>query len=284
MEYFILNEGVKQGPFDVITMIKKVKNGMLTETSMISEQVDGPYREAVQVEEVAKLVREHANPSAGSVNSLNIKMTLAASFQEGIELWVRRILDYTVISGIIIAAGFGFKMIFLPFTGVVSIWPTYISTVLVIALFFEFCYYVLETKRSQRVNMGDFLLVIKRTLPQFMGISILLSTFVLAYGISLQAGLVATLVVLIIMTVFVFTPFIATDSHMGVLRSGKLSMQKIMIMGLDNFGVILAIVSINLFAAILPGMLLRDLLGLGLFISLPITISALAYIYDQVFV
>ncbi len=284
MEYFVLNEGVRLGPFDLIGMIKKIKNGTLTVNSMVSEHVEGPYREASGVEEVAKLIEEHSNPTAGEGGGNNLKMTLKASFQEGVELWVRRILDYTLFAGAIIAVGFSLRAIFQPLMGEESMIPSYISSVLVMACFFEFCYYVLETKRSQRIDIKDFLAVIKRTLPQFLGISLVLSVFVLAYEVSGQVGLLATLIMLVVLTIFIFTPFIATDSNMGVLRSAKLSMQKVTSVGADNFGVILAIVAINLFAAILPGMLLHDLLGLGLFISLPVTISALAYIYDQIFV
>ena len=284
MEFFILNEGVRQGPFDLIAMMKKVKNGTLTASSMVSEQVDGPYIEASHIQEVAGLIEEHSNPSSGNLDGHSLNMTLKASFQEGVELWVRRILDYTIAAGAIIAVGFGLQTFIRPLVGVNSLVPSYVSAVLVMTLFFEFCYYVLETKRSQRVDVKDFLGVIKRTLPQFFVIALGLSAFVLAYAISPQIGLLATLVALVVMTVFVFTPFIATDSTMGVMRSAKLSFQKVTSVGADNFGVILAIVSINLFAAILPGMLLKDLLGLGLFISLPVTISALAYIYDQVFI
>ena len=284
MEYFILNEGVRQGPFDLIGMIKKIKNGTLTVNSMVSEQVEGPYIEAANIDQVAKLIEEHSNPSAGEGANGDLTMTLKVSFQEGVELWVRRILDYTLFAGAIIAVGFSLRAIFQPMMGASSMFPYYMSSVVVMSFFFEFCYYVLETKRSQRVDIKDFIAVIKRTLPQFIGISLVLSLFVLAYGISTQVGLLATLVVLVVITIFVFTPFIATDSNMGVMRSAKLSMQKVTSIGADNFGVILAIVAINLFAAILPGMLLKDLLGLGLFISLPVTISALAYIYDQIFV
>ena len=284
MEYFVLNEGVRQGPFDLIGMIKKIKNGTLAINSLISANIDGPYTEAGNLPEVAKLIEEHSNPTADINNNTNLTMTLKASFQEGVELWVRRILDYTLIAGAIMAVGFSLRALFQPLMGANSMFPYYLASVLVMAAFFEFCYYVLETKRNHKVDIADFIAVIKRTLPQFLGFSVLLSLFMLGYGVSTQLGLLATLVMLVVITVFAFTPFIATDSNMGVMRSAKLSFQKVTNIGADNFGVILAIVSINLFAALLPGMLMQDLFGLGLFISLPVTISALAYVYDQIFV
>lgn len=281
MEYFILQDGVKQGPYDLITMIKKVKNGSLGLEAMVSEKAEGPFREASHIEEVAALIHEHAKPTVGAklTKGDHVSMTLKACFHEGMELWIRHIMDYTLVAGLIMAIGLGLKSLMGNTTT-----ASYIGTVVIMTLFFEFCYYVLETKRSQRAEMRDLMGIVKRTFLPFFGFSLVVSTFVLAYGLGMQAGFIATLVAVVLLTFLAFTPFIATDSGMGVIRAATLSFQRVKSIGGDNFGVVLAIISINLFAAILPGLLQPALLGVGLFISLPVTISALAYIYDQIFI
>lgn len=286
MEYFILQEGVKQGPFDLITMIKKVKNGSLTGNTMVSEKTDGPFREAEMVDEVAILIREHANPSpatlSGSGHYANI--SLSAAFHEGLELWVRRVVEYTIFAAIIMGIAYVINATMRGFLAVHPIIPVYFGTLVLMTLFFEFCYYVLETKRSQRVHAKEFMAVAKRTFFPFLLFSAVLSLFVLGFGISMSVGLVTTTIALVALTFLIFAPFIATDSGMGIFRAAKISAQRVRTMGADNFGVVLAIVSFNIFAAVLPALIGPELLGLGLFISLPVTISALSYIYDQIFI
>lgn len=284
MDYYILLDGVKQGPFDIITMIKKVKNGSLNLSSMVSEKAEGPFREARHLEEVANMIDEHSNPSTSTADAAKTRMTLKASFHEGLELWIRRILDYTIIAAVIIALGLGAEsMLKTVFTNGNMI-PSYIAAVVIMTLFFEFCYYVLETKRSQKADLGELLLVLKRTILPFFVLSLVLSLFVLVFGISAPIGFLASFGATVVLTFLIFTPFIATDSKISVLTAAKLSIRRVKSLGGDNFGVLLAIISINLFAAIVPILLGQHLLGIGLFISLPVTISALAYIYDQIFV
>ena len=283
MEYFILVDNIKQGPFDLITMIKKVKNGTLTAETMVSDNIGGLAKKASEFEDIADIIAEHSNPtiySSGTGESL--KMTFKTSFQEGLELWTRRIIDYTLIAMLIMAMGFGFQSMGQMVTG--GVFPVYIGTAFTMALFFEFCFYVLETKRSQKADLAEVTLVIKRTIAPFFGISLVISSFVLFYALGREVGFIATVIAMVALTYLIFMPFLATDGNMSIRRAAALSFQKVKSMGADNFGVVLAIIAVNLFAAILPAMANENLLGLGLFLSLPITFSAVAYIYDQIFV
>lgn len=283
MEYFLLVDGKKQGPFDMIAMIKKIKNGNLNADSMVARAIDGEYIKATEIQEVANLLEEHANPDV-TVRAVNVQMTLKVSVQEGIELWVRRVLDYTLIAGVFLAVGFGVKALFKTILPIGSVLSSYFGCMVVMSLFCVFCYYVLETKRSQSVDFKDFFRATKRNYLGFLLLSMPLSLFIMLYSVSMEFGLLASFVTLLVITLLVFVPFLAMDGGMGVLNAAKLSVKKVLSLGGDNFGVILAIISINLFTAILPSLIKPELLGLGLFISIPITISALAYIYDQIFV
>jgi hypothetical protein len=283
MEYYILINNEKQGPFDLVTLIKKVKNGNLTSETLVSQSPDGPFTAVSQLPEIAQIIEERVNPTEGDRQE-NINMTLKAAILEGMELWMRRVLDYTLISGIIMAVGFGLQNLikmFLPFGSVI---PSYLASVMVIALFFSFCNYVIEVKRSQHVNFGEFGRNMRRTLPGFIVVGAIIALFILPYGINIAFGVLASLGMLIVLTFLSFMPFLATDSDMGVMKAAKLSIRKVKNLGLENFGVLFALISINLFVAIIPGILMPQLLSFGLFISIPVTISAIAYIYDQVFV
>jgi len=282
MEYFLLLDGKKQGPFDMIAIIKKVKNGALNAESLISQGAGAEFVKASDIPEVAELIEEHAHPNVDG-SSFGGKITLKACVLEGVELWSRRIIDYTLLAGLVLAAAFGVRMLAskaMPD----SILPAYLGGVLAIFLFSLFFCYVLETKRSQSIDIKEFLQVVKRNALGFAGLSLFLGLFILPYGIGMTAGLLFNFVFVFIITLLVFTPFLAKDAGVGVLESARLSAKRVIKVGGDNFGVIFAVVALNLFVAILPGLIMPELLGIGLFLSLPVTISALAYIYDQIFV
>jgi len=52
MEYYILVDGAKQGPFDIVSMIRKIRNGQLLPDTMIS---DSPISDPVAALEYSNL-------------------------------------------------------------------------------------------------------------------------------------------------------------------------------------------------------------------------------------
>jgi uncharacterized membrane protein len=88
---------------------------------------------------------------------------------------------------------------------------------------------------------------------------------------------------LFVATLTVFVPFLILDNDLSLGQALKHSIKRVLSSGVDNFGSVLALVGINIIAAILPSLFAPSLYFFGLFISLPITVAAFAYMYDSMF-
>ena len=105
MEYYVVIEGQKQGPYDILSMIKKIKNGSVTAETLISDNDKAAFRPAADFEEIKSLLKQEKADIQHSQRkvTLSLKDVLA----EGVELWSRKVIQYTFGAGLVLAIGFG---------------------------------------------------------------------------------------------------------------------------------------------------------------------------------
>lgn len=80
-EYYIINNNEKTGPFDIITMIKKIKNGSVREETLIADP-NGITRKAIEFDDLADLINETTGNSGNVVptfRNINVRLDLKRS-------------------------------------------------------------------------------------------------------------------------------------------------------------------------------------------------------------
>ncbi len=279
MDYYIVINGQKQGPYDLLDFIKKVKNGVINAETLASASPDGPFVRAVEFNELKDVFISETRQINRDVN---IKPSNVLN--DGIELWTRRVVEYTLLLGVIVVIGFlllsGLKKIAL--IADYSYIADYIVSTVTVTLLGMFFYFVLLTKRSQDPGLSDIKDMVKGGVPRLLVFSAIMAISVVVFGINQIAGVLTIVVMLFVSSFLVFVPFLIMDHKMPLFRSIKLSLESFKVMTASNLGMVFIMVGINIFAAVLPAFLGSDLLMLALILTLPITVSVLAYIYDQV--
>lgn len=282
MDYYIVINGQKQGPFDLLGFIKKVKNGVITAETLISTSPDGPFVPASQVDEVKEIVQTSDGP--GPVSSSEGALATNRIFSDAVELWSRKIIEYTMMVGIIVVLGILFSITIkkIQFIADYSYIADYLTSVIIVTALGVFAYYVLLTKRNQEVDKKDISNLIQSVLPALIGYSMLISIAVVTFGINHLAAVITMLVMLVVLSLVIFVPFLVTDHRLKLGRAMVLSVNAAKSLGASGALVLASLVGVNIIAAALPALLGNDAAFIGLVITLPLTASALAYIYDQV--
>lgn len=283
MDYYIVVNGQKQGPYDLLGFIKKVKNHVVTPDTLVATNEAGPFIPASQLDEIKEVLIAHHNikpPSIQKEGSIKLSRVIA----DGFDLWMRRVLEYTLLMGAIIVIGIfsliGFKKIQL--LADYSFLAEYLSGVITITLIGLFFYYVLITKRNQEPEFSEIGGIAKGAFPTLLIFAALMSLSLIIYSINLFFSIVVVALMLLVVSFLIFVPFLVVDHKMGLGRAIFVSLESFRSMSLSNMAIVFLLVTINIIAALLPVVLASNLGFLALLISLPITVSALAYIYDQV--
>lgn len=288
-DFYVVIDGQKQGPFDIISMIRKVKNGVVTAETKIATSADGDFLPAKEVQQLGHLLEELGEKTAeGAAQPAQHKrpsLGLMGSFSEGGNLWLKYVLSFTILSGAILTIAFSLSK-GLGKIDQIAQYPTigyYIVSVITAFLYTIFFNYILLAKRNQASQMGVFFKTLGSKISSLLLLSAIFSVYTLGYGLNEVIGLAVLVVVLILTTFYIFTPFLIFERDMSFGQAARTSIKKVTKAGADNFGVILTLVAVNLIVAIVPAFFAKDLFVFGLFISLPITVSALAFIYDEIF-
>ena len=278
MEYYVLENGQKIGPCDAITLIKRAKNGLLTYNSYVSKDLAEEFVKASEFYELKKLIDENSGAASHVGGQLSFKTALS----EGAEIWSRRIVDFSFVLGIILFSGFGLLMWLSGFgkTNSYFAFVNYLSATLLLTFILQFFKYALKAKRSHKINLEDIKNSFLKNTIKYLLFSAVLNTYLLTYALGVTVGLVATFAFLLAITLSIFAPFLVADENMPFVKAIGTSVRQMLSMGSDNFGVVFALVALNLIAALVAAFVAKELIVIVLFISLPITISALAYCYD----
>jgi hypothetical protein len=283
MEYYVVIGGQKQGPYDILSMIKKIKNGTVTAETLVSDNEKTAFRPATDFEEIKSLLKQEKADVQRSQHK--VRLSLKNIMGEGIDLWARKVIQYTIGAGLILAIGFG-VMNALKKIQILADFPTavsYLVSVVVVTLFCIFFQYVLVSRRNQEPDVVEILKSAKKSFLKLFVFSAIFSLYTLPFELGMNAGLISLAVITFISCFLIFVPFLVQDENLSLKDAVRVSLDRTRTMGADNFGIVITLVAINLAVAIVPAIISPNLFVFGLFISLPLTVAALVHVYDQVF-
>jgi len=285
MDYYAIINGQKKGPYDTISIIKLIRSGSISGETLISNVYDGEYVPALQNALISEVFnnQQMTNPNLGYDKHNHV--TLGKSLKDGVDLWSRYALSFTIISGGILALTFTLSKSLgkIPAIADYPFVSAYVVSFITSFLYLNFFSYILFAKRSQALETKRYIEKMTSALSANLLFSAILALFTMANALNPVIGIGAMVGFLVFATLGAFVPFIVFDKKVGFGSAFSQSAKKIRKGGSETIGVVLAIVALNIVVAILPAIFVPNLFIFGLFISIPITVSSLAYIYDEIF-
>jgi hypothetical protein len=285
MDYYAIINGQKKGPFDTISVIKLIHSGEINPDTPFSDAYNGEFIAANKYPLISEIFHNQEMAKPKNSDYHHSRLSLISVLKDGVDLWSRYALSFTIISGAILALAFALNkglsnlmtIADYPFIG------SFIVSFITGFLYLNFFSFILFAKRSQAVEIKKYSAKMKNAFTANLFFATILALLTMANTLNPLIGIGAMIGFLIFTTLGAFAPFIVFDKKLGFLSAFGQSSKKIAQGGSDTIGVVLAIVAINIVVAIFPAIFFPKLFIFGLFISLPITVSALAYVYDEIF-
>ncbi len=286
-EYYIISDNNQSGPYDIVALVIKIRNGSLNEYTSIQR---GDSQEVKPAREWDELKEFFASTAGGSKKEAPQKLSdikklyLMQALSNGLNFLQQNQIS-TVYSGILIL------LMITIISGVNLTLPDEMHVlgyiVGFIALYFMLsCYMfiILRMTRGQQINLFQIIKKIQpssfkllcASIPIFLPIiiGIILFTY---FEDNLLACLIGLLIIIIpgmfIITIYSFASLLIIDQGYGAWEAMRTSRQLIMKSGLDNLGVYFALNTINLIAGLC--------MIFPMAVTLPVTMSAITESYDE---
>lgn len=275
--YYINEKDRKLGPFDMIAVIKKIRNGSLNQNTLVSLDIDDESRPARHFEELMKLIAEYGESAGhyGHTEGIDLKEYLVRGFEI-----LQRKVDSTIYAGLFILAAIGVSYPFVRtelFVWFGRVWLNYFFPIFFSYMIFVlFFYYMLLVKRGQGATIKEVFSGVAPVWKQLALGGAMLSMFSLASGALGVWSLVLLPPLFFVLSYVVFVPFLVIDHQVSLRVAVIQSVNQVRAIGIPGALVIWTFLLINIIGAA-P-------IGIGLVISLPVTLGALAEIYDDLFV
>ena len=278
MEYFIVTDGLKQGPFDIVSMIRKIRNGQLLPDTLISDSPIGDPVAAMEYSNLREIFEEQA--IIGDI-SIKEQVDITAITFKHLFSRAKEFLD-THSMGIPIAGGFILTIIVSAFM-VRSLIPSEIGNTIAgsilgyfIFMLMQACY--LRMVRMQPLSISYITSTLKRYGVSMLGASAIIG--VLAFAIPAMVSAVSMPLAIILLfipgTIITFLTYFAAllivyrgFSPVQAITGSAAFLKKL---GSDNVVTIYTLILINYIAAA-PIILLL--------VTLPLTVAVLNEIYDD---
>lgn len=265
MQYFIITDHGEEGPYDLLSIVRKVKNGSLTAETKVRLDGQTEPTTAAQAEGIAELFapedeEEKTTASLNDVRQYDVKRI----FLEGWE-FVSMHQTTVITTGLFIVMALigGVICARVPLVGIA------LTFTFLFVLFSCYVYLITKKTRGQAFHFIDILPILQSSL-----VPLTLAGLVLSIPVIL--GTILLLVPgLFVITFYLFTPMLIMEQKRGFWEAMEVSRKKVMSMGSHNIGVLLALVVANfvgLICFLFP-----------LLITLPLTVSELSEIYDDQF-
>lgn len=283
-EYFIIeSDGSRSGPFDLITMVKKVRSGKVTSNTEVYAAGSDRIQLADSLPELAEFFGTHGGTihNAEELNKMNSQedhqaIHLMPLLKEAL-VFLAGHQNLAVISSAFMIGAIILTLI----SGIIlpDILVAVVGTVVGGFAFFMLLTASLTVSRNQPVD-GRFM----QALMQYHFKPLLMASAItagMAFGVPAIIGATLSSIGYLLMmlglipyALYVFTPFIlADDPSLTYKEAMELSKSWVKGQGMDNMGALVGLLFINA-AAILC-------LFLPVFITLPLTCIALTEIYEQ---
>jgi hypothetical protein len=265
MQYFIITPSGEEGPFDLLSMVRKIKNGALTPATIV--RLDGQSNAVPAGQELGlkTLFEEETDAGGMDTGPVSIKQyDLAEVFRNGWH-FVNMHQSAVIMTGLflILALMGGVALANLPYIGVVF------AFVFVYIIFAAYQYLMLKRTRGQAFYVTDLIPIMQHSL-----VSLILAGLVISVPVGI--GLMLLLAPgLLILTLYLFVPLLIIEQRRSFWEAMEMSRKKVMSLGSHNIGVLFALIVANLLGAVL--------ILFPLLITLPLTTYVLSEIYDEHF-
>lgn len=265
MQYYLITDQGEEGPFDLLALVRKAKNGALMPESMVRVDGEKTTAPASKTPGVADLFadldeEDDVTASAHNVRQYDVKKL----FLEGWE-FVTAHQTTVIMTGLfmVIALIGGVICSNVPLVGIA------LTFTFLFVMFSCYIFLIAKKTRGQAFHLVDILPVLQRSLVPLVLAGLVLS-------IPVIVGLILLLVPgLFVITFYLFTPMLIMEQKRSFWEAMEMSRKKVMSMGSHNIGVLFSLVVAN-FVAIICFLF-------PLLITLPLTMSELSEIYDDQF-
>jgi len=285
-EYYIISGKTQKGPYDVVALVRKIRNGALTATTQLQLAGSPEPKPAQDWPELAEFFveKKEDRPAAAERGTMQPR-SLGKALHTGMAFLQRNQFS-TLFSGIyvlIIVTISAAIMMVVP----IPLRPISFMLWFVIGYLLLGCYMlvVLRLTRGQPVDLNYVVTKLGPTgksmlmssliisLPAYLGIGLLTSHLPIA---ALVVGLLVFIIPgLFMMALYAFAPLLILDQGYDFWDAMETSRKAVTKSGLENAGVIYALFVINFLAALC--------VMIPMAITLPITTGALAEMFDEMF-
>ncbi len=285
-EYYILSENSRKGPYDVVALVRKIRNGAMTKDTLVQQEGAPVPKSAHEWPSLAEFFDEKKDEWAETAQHGHLQHhSLMKTLQSGVHFLQTNMVS-TVFSGIfVLIVILMASLIHMLLPSTLRIFG-YMSCFILAYFFLSF--YLLSILRMTRGQPVDISYLIGKispvagrlllasvliSIPSIVGLGIIFLDD--EWGVAVTGLLILAIPGLFMLTLHAFTPLLIFDQGYGVAEAMKISRKSIMKSGMENIGVLFALFVINFIAglfALIP-----------IAITLPITMSALTEIYDEYF-
>lgn len=288
-EYYIINEQGYSGPYELVTLVIKIRNGSITATSQIQRSDGQDVKPAKDLEELKEFFVSTA-PSGNTKKEQKTvvakKLHLMECLRNGVNFLQQNYVS-TVFSGLlilVITAITTFVTFFLPDSAHVV--GYIIGFVMLYFLLSCYTFMILRMTRGQQISAGQLLKKIQPVSFKLLRASLVVS-FPVILGIMLFTSfeddllvcLVGLLIIIIpgmyVISIYSFASLLIIDRGYAVWEALETSRSAVMKSGTDNFGVYFSLNMINLIAGLF--------MIFPMAVTFPVTISAITESYDEMF-
>ncbi len=287
-EYYIITESGATGPYDLVALVVKVRNGSLPPDMYIQcgdTPEAKPAREWVELQEFFAAPSDNTNKKMAYQKNAR-KLYLSEALKTGLNFLQQNQVSAVLSGCFLLAALFVAWLIncILPDDKQIAFFV--IVLIFLHLLFSCYMFMILRMVRGQPINFPYTFKKIGAELfkmflasgfisfPFIVGL-ILFTNFQDRLFVSVIGLLIAIIPGLYTLTVYSFAPLLIIEQGCGVWEAMHLSRGAVLKSGFDNFGVYFSLNAINFIAGVL--------VLFPMVITLPVTIGALTDSYDELF-
>jgi len=289
--YYIIEDQDVAGPYDLIMIMRKIRNGTLTPTTLIqmSENDASTTKIAHEWPELAEFFDDDADNWTISLDHGHLKNhSLRATLKSGWSFLQRNMIT-SLFSGIFVLVIISLlAAIYLVVPPVPVALRVFAYMAVFIFAHFLLSWYLLIILRMVRGQPADMRYLQKKLFPVLdqllifstvVSIPAIIGLGILALGKTMVFYIAGMLILTIpggfALATFAFVPLLITDQGYNLWDAMSASRKAVFKSGTENIGIIFALFVINFISGLL--------VLLPMAITLPVTAGSLAEIYDELF-
>lgn len=264
MYYIVDQQNEKLGPFDLVSMMNKIRTGRVREDTLVNVNGHERPQPAMEVETLAEFFQSLHEQEEEEIDVFQREYDLKQTFISGIEFLKSNQSSYLYTGLYLVAC-------ILCFLGLksLSLLGYFATAVLSYVMLAAYMMVIIRVANGQAIDMTG---IMTRLTRRFSSLA-LAAVFLAVVG-----GIGAIFLIapgLLVLTFYVFTPLLILDKGMGFWESLELSRKTVLSMGSHNLGVLLALMVANFLGGVF--------FVFPLLFTLPLTVSALVEIYEDSF-